>query len=55
MGEQMNDISRELALLHILSGADFARQVERIARRNEFIPVAGEVDIFTTGGDKNED
>ena len=57
MNEQSNDIAQELALLHQLSGADYARQVEHIARRNEFRLVGGETAIFTVGGEggKNYD
>ena len=55
MGEQTNDIAQELALLHTLSGADYARQVERIAQRKEFRPVIGEPAVFTVGGEKGED
>ena len=33
MGEHSDDITQELALLHTLSGADFSRQVEKIAQR----------------------
>ena len=54
MNEQSNDIAQELALLHQLSGADYARQVEHIARRNEFRLVGGETAIFTVGGEGGE-
>ena len=46
MEAQTNDIAQELALLHILSGANFSRQVEKIACRAEFRAVEGEHDIF---------
>ena len=55
MGEQTNDIAQELALLHTLRGADFARQVERIARRNEFYPLEGEQGIYVCGGEHGSD
>ena len=55
MGEQTNDIAQELALLHTLRGADFARQVERIARRNEFYPLEGEHGIYVCGGEHGSD
>ena len=55
MGEQANDIAQELALLHTLRGADFARQVERIARRNEFYPLEGEHGIYVCGGEHGSD
>ena len=38
----MSDIAAELAKLHILKGADYSRQVERIARMSNFHPVEGE-------------
>jgi hypothetical protein len=46
----MNNITDELAKLHELTGAEFSRQVERIALRNEFYPIEGETDIYITGG-----
>ncbi len=56
MDEQTNDIAQELALLHTLpSGAEFARTVERIARRSEFHPVEGELNIFSVGGEQSDD
>lgn len=51
----MNDIASELAKLHILRGADFSRQVERIALMKDFHPVSGEVDIYSVGGEQGED
>ena len=33
-----NDIASELAKLHELTGAEFSRQAERIAKRKEFHP-----------------
>ena len=45
-----NDIASELAKLHELKGAEYSRQVERIALRNEFAPMENEDNIFTTGG-----
>ena len=50
-----NDITSELAKLHRLTGADFSRQVECIARRKEFHPLATDKDIFTTGGEQSDD
>lgn len=55
MGEQANDIAQELALLHTLSGADYARQVERIACRHEFYPLQGERGIYVCGGEHDSD
>ena len=51
----MNDFAEELAKLHTLTGADFSRQVERIALRGEFHPLEGETDIFYAGGEKSSD
>lgn len=43
-------IAAELARLHELSGAEFSRQVERIALRGEFHQLNDEAGIFVTGG-----
>ena len=51
----MDDITVELAKLHVLSGAEFSRQVERIASRREFHPLEGETDIFIAGGEQRND
>ena len=51
----MNNITDELAKLHELTGAEFSRQVERIALRNEFRPLEGETDIYITGGETDDD
>ena len=51
----MDDIAIELAKLHVLSGAEFSRQVERIALRKEFHPLEGEIDIFIAGGEQRND
>ena len=51
----MNDIATELAKLHILKGADYSRQVERIARMDSFHPVDNEMNIFSVGGEKGDD
>ena len=51
----MNNITDELAKLHELTGAEFSRQVERIALRNEFYPLEGETDIYITGGETDDD
>jgi len=50
-----NDTAQDLALLHTLSGADFSRKVEQIAKHGEFRPVAGERDIFATAANHAED
>ena len=55
MGEQTNDIAQELALLHTLNGGDYSRQVELIAQRSEFHPLAGEKGIFVCGGEGDSD
>jgi len=55
MGEQSNDIVQELALLQDLPGAEFARQVERIARRNDFHPLVGEKGIYVADSNHGED
>lgn len=51
----MNDIAAELAKLHLLKGADYSRQVERIARMGDFHPVDGETNIYSVGGESNDD
>ncbi len=51
----MSDIASELAKLHILQGADFVKQLERIARRKDFSVLKDEVNIFSMGEYKNDD
>ena len=51
----MNDFTAELKKLHELSGAEFSRQVERIALRKEFHPLDTDKDIFSVGGEKDDD
>ena len=51
----MNDIAADLAKLHILKGADYSRQVERIARMGVFHPVEGEPGIYSVGGEGGDD
>ena len=51
----MNDFTAELAKLHQLSGAEFSRQVERIALRKEFHPLETDENIFSVGGEKSDD
>ena len=51
----MDNLTDELAKLHELTGAEFSRQVERIALRNEFYPLEGETDIYITGGETDDD
>ena len=50
-----NDIASELAKLHELTGAEFSRQVERIAKRKEFHPLETDKDIFSVGGQQGDD
>lgn len=51
----MNDFTAELKKLHVLSGAEFSRQVERIALRKEFHPLDTDPEIYTVGGEKSDD
>ena len=50
-----NDIASDLAKLHELTGAEFSRQVERIALRKEFHSLETDKDIFTVGGENSDD
>ena len=51
----MSDFTAELAKLHNLSGADFSRQVEKIALRKEFHPLDTDKDIYSVGGEDSDD
>ena len=51
----MSDIATELAKLHTLTGADYSRQVERIAQMGVFHPLEGEIDILIAGGEQHAD
>lgn len=51
----MNDIAEELKKLHELSGAEYSRQVERIALSGVFHLLENEKDIYTTGILKSDD
>lgn len=51
----INDIASELARLHELTGAEYSRQVERIAQMKVFHPLDNEVGIYTPGILKNDD
>ena len=51
----MNDISCELAKLHILTGSDFVRQLKLIVAEGGFHPVENETCVFSLGGEKGED
>ena len=51
----MNDITTELSLLHTLSGIQFVKQLELITQYAGFTLVKGETDIFSVGGESEED
>lgn len=51
----MSDFTAELAKLHNLSGADFSRQVEKIALRKEFHPLDTDKEIYSVGGEDSDD
>ena len=51
----ISDIADELAKLHKLSGAEYSRQVERIALSGVFHPLESDKDIYTVGGTKSDD
>ncbi|MBR1409762.1 MAG: hypothetical protein IJ580_01505 [Prevotella sp.] len=51
----VKDIAEELKRLHELSGAEYSRQVERIALSGVFHLIENEKDIYTTGLLKNDD
>jgi hypothetical protein len=51
----MNDFTTELKKLHELSGAEFSRQVERIALRKDFHSLDTDKEIFTVGGEGSDD
>lgn len=48
-------LADELAELHYLHGAQFVKQLKLITYYGDFHPVEGETNIFSTGGEKNED
>ncbi len=49
------DIALELARLHVLSGADFIRQLKMLTSLTIFKPVEGEKDIFAAEGSHRQD
>lgn len=51
----MSDIATELAKLHTLTGAEYSRQVERLALRKEFHLIEDEVDIYSAIDNQHED
>ena len=50
-----NDIASELARLRTLQGADFVRQLKRIAFRKEFRSLDSDPCIYTVGGNLDAD
>ena len=48
-------IAVELEELHYLQGARFVRQLKLITYYGEFHPIEGETDIFSTGGERDDD
>ena len=50
-----SDIAAELAKLHVLKGADYSRQVEKIALMGDFHPLEGELNIFSASSERDED
>ena len=51
----MNDIATELIKLHELTGAEFSRQVEGIAKMHVFHLVEGETNIFADISESDRD
>ena len=51
----INDIASELAKLHDLQGADFVKQLERIAARKDFKLLDGETSIYAMGDYQHDD
>ena len=51
----MDDIAFELTKLHMLSGAEFSRQVVSIAKNRAFHPLNDNDNIFVVGGEKAAD
>ena len=51
----MNDFTAELTILHQLTGAEYSRQVERIALRKEFHPLETDENIYSVGGENSDD
>ena len=48
-------IAVELEELHYLQGAQFIKQLKLITYYGDFHPIEGEIDIFSTGGERGED
>lgn len=53
--EGKNDITQMLALLHVLRGIDFIRELKMITERHEFSPLKNDPQIYTVGGENFED
>jgi hypothetical protein len=53
--EYMEGIDFQLAQLHILHGAEFAQQLEKITLRKEFVLIPGETDIFSAESETDDD
>lgn len=51
----INDIAVELAKLHELTGADFSRQVELIAKMRVFHLIDGEIGIYSAMSEHSKD
>ena len=51
----MDDIAFELTKLHMLTGAEFSRQVVSIAKNRAFHPLNDNDNIFVVGGEKAAD
>lgn len=49
------DIALELAKLHVLTGADFIRQLKALTQYNIFKPIENEKDIYAAEGSHRED
>ena len=49
------DIALELARLHILTGADFVRQLKMLTQYNIFKPLDNEKDIFAADASHHDD
>lgn len=50
-----NDITSELAQLHLLKGAAYISKLKEISLRKEFHPLDNDPEIFTVGGEQDLD
>ena len=55
MQEYLDGIAFELARLHLLHGAEFAQQLQKITLRKEFVPVQDETDIYSAESETDDD